>query len=131
MLKLQATSVLLLGSRAYYSSASAPNPSPSPSRLSLDDNSRNRNPNPNNPKHPVRYRTKTTMAADSESQVAPEQPGPPVGTRRSAIGPLFPMGYKDAAYQWVGFPRLERAIYCWPEIRSPTKTNLPLHVTVE
>jgi len=46
------------------------------------------------------------MATGSESQAAAaEQPGAAEQSRQGRFpgGPLFPMGYKDAAYQWVGF----------------------------
>ena len=54
------------------------------------------------------------MATGSESQAPAEQPGAAEQSRRGRFpgGPLFPMGYKDAAYQWVRFalisPQLER-----------------------
>ena len=96
MLKQQTASALLLRSRAYFV-VGAPNPSPS--RLSFDDSSF---------KSPFRRQTrlKTTMATGSESQAAAaEQPGAAEQSRQGRFpgGPLFPMGYKDAAYQWVGF----------------------------
>ncbi|MBE3042137.1 hypothetical protein IMZ48_06060 [Candidatus Bathyarchaeota archaeon] len=83
MLKQQTGSALLLRSRVHLSVP------PAPARLSPEE-------------RPKRYRRKTTMASQSGSD-APE-----ADTGRRFGGTLFPLGYKDAAYQWVSFCRASR-----------------------
>lgn len=78
MLKQQTTSALLLRSRVHLSVP------PAPGRLSKEE-------------QPKRYRSKTTMASQSGS----ETQGEAETAGRRFGGPLFPLGYKDAAYQWV------------------------------
>lgn len=77
MLKQPTSPALLLRSRAHLSVT------PAPGRLSIEE-------------RPKRYRRKTTMASSgSETQGEAET------TARRFGGPMFPLGYKDAAYQWV------------------------------
>lgn len=78
MLKQQTSPALLLRSRVHL-----PVP-PAPGRLSVEE-------------RPNKYRRKTTMASQSgsDSQGEAETAGRRIG------GPLFPLSYKDAAYQWV------------------------------
>lgn len=93
MLKQPTSSAFLLRSRAHLSVAP---------RLSADE-------------RPRIHRRKTTMASQSGSETQGEQEA----ATRKVGGPMFPLGYKDAAYQWVS-PLRHRELFIFCPLTGAT-----------